>query len=170
MPSGCQTLIRSVSVNHIIYSFEVRLGAVNSSSGLLLPPQCIGFDLGHTVAQGIDLRPSFQAKLGAEPERLLLMRQQWRAVLGLLLCAATVAAAGIVAPQLLSHKQRDECQLETQRLYHCSTFNAPGSPLTDNQRELCCDALHTFNQNDCFWWVPSQLTPVFFVPVMAREL
>ena len=81
------------------------------------------------------------------------MRQQWSAVLGLSLCAATVAAAGIVTPQLLSSKQRDECQLETQRLYHCSTFMAPDSPLTDNQKELCCAALRTFNQDSCFWWV-----------------
>ena len=81
------------------------------------------------------------------------MRQQWSAVLGLSLCAATVAAAGIVTPQLLSSKQRDECQLETQRLYHCSTFMAPDSPLTDNQKEPCCAALRTFNQDSCFWWV-----------------
>ena len=79
------------------------------------------------------------------------MRQQWRAVLGLSLCAATVASAGIVLPQPLSDKQRDECQLETQRLFHCSTFAAPDSPLTDNQRQMCCEALHTINQDSCFW-------------------
>ena len=81
------------------------------------------------------------------------MRRQWRAVLGLSLCAATVASAGLVTPQLLSQKQKDECQLETQRLYHCSTFTAPDSPLTDHQRDLCCEALQTFNKDNCFWWV-----------------
>ena len=79
------------------------------------------------------------------------MRQQWRTILGLSLCAASVAAADIVTPQLLSQKQKDECQLETQRLYHCSTFRSPESPLTDNQRQLCCDSLQSFNQANCFW-------------------
>ena len=83
------------------------------------------------------------------------MRRQWKAFLGLSLCAASVAAADIVAPELLSHKQRDECQLETQRLYHCSTFMAPDSPLTDSQRQLCCESLQNFNQANCFWCAPA---------------
>lgn len=89
------------------------------------------------------------------------MRRQWLAFLGLALCAASVATADVVTPQLLSQKQRDVCQLETQRLYHCSTFMAPDSPLTDNQRQLCCDALQEFNQANCFcgWGEPAALNP-----------
>ena len=85
------------------------------------------------------------------------MRRQWMAFLGLSLCAASVAIADVLTPQLLSQKQRDVCQLETQRLYHCSTFMAPDSPLTDNQRQLCCDSLQEFNQANCFWCAPETI-------------
>ncbi|KAK9906379.1 hypothetical protein WJX75_000870 [Coccomyxa subellipsoidea] len=90
------------------------------------------------------------------------MREQWRTRALLLLVALSLASAR-VAPQpvLLSEQRRVECTTESQRLFHCASYTAPNSMLTDKQKEMCCEAVHTFNLNGCFcgWGCPSAMNP-----------
>lgn len=80
------------------------------------------------------------------------MREHWKAC-GILLLVALSLATARVAPQpaLLSEQRRDDCTLESQRLFHCASYTAPNSMLTDKQKEMCCEAVQSFNLNGCFW-------------------
>ncbi|EIE24352.1 hypothetical protein COCSUDRAFT_65860 [Coccomyxa subellipsoidea C-169] len=90
------------------------------------------------------------------------MREQWTTCSLLLLVALSLASARVTPqPVLLSEQRRDECTLESQRLFHCASYNAPNSMLTDKQREMCCGAVQTFNLNGCFcgWGSASAMNP-----------
>lgn len=80
------------------------------------------------------------------------MREHWKAC-GIALLVALSLAYARVAPQpgLLSEQRRDDCTLESQRLFHCASYNLPNSMLTDKQKEMCCEAVQSFNLNGCFW-------------------
>ncbi|CAL8462081.1 g1612 [Coccomyxa elongata] len=90
------------------------------------------------------------------------MREHWKASGILLLVALSLASARVVPqPGLLSEQRRDDCTLESQRLFHCASFNAPNSMLTDKQKELCCEAVQSFNLNGCFcgWGRAADMNP-----------
>jgi hypothetical protein len=79
------------------------------------------------------------------------MTVPWRVGLALTLGILSVATAAINTVQLLSDKRREECTVESQRLYHCASYSAPSSILTEKQKEMCCEAVRTFNWSGCFW-------------------
>lgn len=65
----------------------------------------------------------------------------------LLLCALSSTAA----QWAMSPSQRDDCTVETQRLYHCATYSSPTTLLTDAQKEMCCEAVSELHISGCFW-------------------
>lgn len=78
----------------------------------------------------------------------IAMERAGRLLAGLLLLCTLSSTA---AQWVMSASQRDDCTMETQRLYHCATYSSPTTLLSDAQKGMCCEAVSQFQVSGCFW-------------------